>query len=249
MIKKLFKTEKIIKLRNFFSISPTFFNINYLEKNVSISDGFFWRVGDNFSTIFKFTNLIKFYFDKESNVEIFFFDNKHNYLNQITLNTKSYSEEYIITKKIVKNINFGVFYIFHRSDTKIDSILRNSCYVGYSYKNSLYSYVHGNTPSAKKSISNNSSKLNYDLLGSAIFKKKYVVQKKFNNSKTEAMILNSTPIDQKISINEEKIFLKKGHSYIHQVKDKELLEINSNCYLLRPIIFEYEKDFINVYHG
>ena len=63
------------------------------------------------------------------------------------------------------------------------------------------------------------------------------------------MILNSTPIDQKILINEEKIFLKKGHSYIHQVKGRELLEINSNCYLLRPIIFEYEKDFINVYHG
>ena len=62
------------------------------------------------------------------------------------------------------------------------------------------------------------------------------------------MILNSTPIDQKILINEEKFF-KKGHSYIHQVKDKKLLEINSNCYLLRPIIFEYEKDFINVYHG
>ena len=248
MIKKLFKTEKIIKLRNFFSISPTFFNINYLEKNISISDGFFWRVDDNFSTIFKFTNLIKFYFNKESNVEIFFFDNNHNYLNQIALNTKNYSEEYIITKKIVKNINFGVFYIFHRSNTKIDSILRNSCYVGYSYKNSLYSYVHGNTPSAKKNISDNFSKLNYDLLGSSIFKKKYVVQKKFNN-KTEAMILNSTPIDQTILINEEKIFLKKGHSYIHQIKDKELLEINSKCYLLRPIVFEYDKDFLNVYHG
>ncbi len=249
MIKKLFKTEKIIKLRNFFSISPTFFNINYLEKNISISDGFFWRVDDNFSTKFKFTNLIKFYFNKESNVEIFFFDNNHNYLNQIALNTKNYSEEYIITKKIVKNINFGVFYIFHRSNTKIDSILRNSCYVGYSYKNSLYSYVHGNTPSAKKNISDNFSKLNYDLLGSSIFKKKYVVQKKFNSNKTEAMILNSTPIDQRILINDEKIFLKKGHSYIHQIKDKELLEINSKCYLLRPIIFEYEKDFLNVYHG
>ena len=32
MIKNLFKLEKIIKLRNFFSINPTFFNINYLEK-------------------------------------------------------------------------------------------------------------------------------------------------------------------------------------------------------------------------
>ena len=83
MIKNLFKLEKIIKLRNFFSINPTFFNINYLEKNISISDGFFWRVDDNFSTIFKFTNLIKFYFNKDSNVEIFFFDNNHNYLNKI----------------------------------------------------------------------------------------------------------------------------------------------------------------------
>lgn len=249
MIRNLFKSEKILKLRNFFSINPTFFNINYLEKNTSISDGFFWRVDDNFSTIFKFTNLIKFYFDKDSDVEIIFFDKNHNYLNQITLNTKSYSEEYIVTKKIVKNFNYGVFYIFHRSKIRIDSILRNSCYVGYSYKNSSYSFVHGNTPSAKKSISNNSSKLNYDLLGSSIFKKKYVVQKKFNNSKIEAMILNSTPIDQKILINKEKIFLKKGNSYIHEVRDKELLEINSNCYLLRPIIFEYEKDYINVYHG
>ena len=119
MIKNLFKLEKIIKLRNFFSINPTFFNINYLEKNISISDGFFWRVDDNFSTIFKFTNLIKFYFNKDSNVEIFFFDNNHNYLNKITLNTKSYSEEYNIKKKIVKNFNDGVFYIFHRSKIKL----------------------------------------------------------------------------------------------------------------------------------
>lgn len=249
MIKNIFKGEKIIKLRNFFSINPTFFNINYLEKNISISDGFFWRVDDNFSTIFKFTNLIKFYFSKDSNVEIFFFDNNHNFINQIVLNTQGYSEEYIITKKTVKNFKHGVFYIFHRSKNEIDSILRNSCYVGYSYKNSLYSYVHGNTPSAKKNISDNFSKLNYDLLGSSFFKKKYVVQKKFNKNKSEAMILNSTPIDQRISINEEKIFLKKGHSYIHQIKDKELLEINSKCYLLRPIIFEYDKDFLNVYHG
>ena len=203
MIKNLFKLEKIIKLRNFFSINPTFFNINYLEKNISISDGFFWRVDDNFSTIFKFTNLIKFYFNKDSNVEIFFFDNNHNYLNKITLNTKSYSEEYIITKKIVKNFNYGVFYIFHRSKIKIESILRNSCYVGYSYKNSLYSFVHGNTPSAKKTF-NNSSKLNYDCWV-RLFSKK-CCSKKFNNSKIEAMILNSTPIDQKILINKEKIF-------------------------------------------
>ena len=40
----------------------------------------------------------------------YFFDKNHNYLNQITLNTKSYSEEYIVTKKIVKNFNYGYLY-------------------------------------------------------------------------------------------------------------------------------------------
>ena len=154
MIKKLLKSINAIKLRNYLSIRPTYFNISYLEKNISISDGFFWRLDDNFSTIFKFSNLIKLYFNEDSSVEIYFFDNKNNFLNNIELNLTTYSSEIIIDKNLVKNKTYGVFYIFHKSNKKFNSMIRNSCYVGYSYKNNLYSFVHGNTPASIKNISN-----------------------------------------------------------------------------------------------
>ena len=128
-------------------------------------------------------------------------------------------------------------------------MIRNSCYVGYSYNGNLYSFVHGNTPSAKTNISEKHTTKNYDLSSFTFTKKKYFVQNCFRNIDAEIILLNSTNLKQKISINQNVFHLASGNCEIYKIKKDDIIKIVSNCYLLRPIIFEYNKQYVNVYHG
>ena len=44
-------------------------------------------------------------------------------------------------------------FLYHKSSVKVDAIVRNSCYTGYSYLDNLPSFVHGNTLTNYKRIS------------------------------------------------------------------------------------------------
>ena len=45
------------------------------------------------------------------------------------------SNKLVIDRNFLDGLeDFGVFYIFHRSKLNINSIIRNSCYTGYSIK-------------------------------------------------------------------------------------------------------------------
>jgi hypothetical protein len=72
-MKKFFKNKFFLNLRNLFGIKPSYFNINDLEENKSISDAFFWRVDQNFSTIFRYTDLMKYFLNENSELTLFFF--------------------------------------------------------------------------------------------------------------------------------------------------------------------------------
>ena len=249
MIKNFFKTDSILKLRNLFGLRPTIFNVNYLEKGMSYSDGFFWRLDDNFKTILRFTNIINLYFSKNSSIEIYFYDDKNNFLNSVKLNSDKINREINVTADIVKKKKFGVFYIFHKSNYKIESIIRNSCYVGFSYKKSLYSFVHGNTISAKNSISPNSKQIQSGMMSTSFIRKNYFVQNSFCDSQIEIMLQNSSNKTQKITVNNYKTKLLQGHAEIININNDEIVKISSNCYFLRPIVFEYKNNYLNVYHA
>ena len=65
------KYSKII--RNFLNIRPSFDLIDYTSKNISVSDAFFWRTDNEYKTIFKFTNIINFYYGlEEKDLKIIF---------------------------------------------------------------------------------------------------------------------------------------------------------------------------------
>ena len=68
-MKNFFKHKFLLNLRNLFGIKPSYFNINNLDENKSISDAFFWRVNQNFSTIFRYTDLTKYFLNKETALE------------------------------------------------------------------------------------------------------------------------------------------------------------------------------------
>lgn len=249
MLRNFFKKTKILKLRNLIGLKPTFFNINNLEKGISYSDGFFWRLDGKIETKFRYTNLIKLFYKQQSYVELHFFDYKHKFINKIKIKPDEFSNEFLITKNIVGSNKFGVFYIFHKSSENLKSIIRNSCYIGYSYKKNLFSFVHGNTPASKSFISSKEDSLKSGLMGNSFIKKKYIIQNSYKNSKIEVALQNSSDAKQKISVNNKTFYLENGNSKIIEFLNEDMIIVSSNCYLLRPIVFEYKNDYLNVHHG
>jgi hypothetical protein len=85
LIRNLLNIKIAIFFRNFFGIKPKLFLLNFNDKNLSVSDGFFWRTDSNYKTLFKFTNLLNFFYkDKESQIEIIFYDKNNKFIKKIT---------------------------------------------------------------------------------------------------------------------------------------------------------------------
>ena len=248
---KIIRNSKLIKrVRNFFGYKPAISLLNLNEKNQSTSDAFFWRTDNNFKTIFKFTDIYQFFFnDKTSNVEIIFYDKNNKLLDKKIFSKLDLCNEIVIDKIFMNNLeDYGTFYIFHHSKLNHNAIIRNSCYTGYSRDNNNPSFVHGNTITALK----NSNNKNYEqgISGVTYFKKNiFQIQNSFKNSKVEFMLMNPTNERLKIYINEEKIYLDSCCSVIKKFENTNIIKIRSKCYLLRPIIFSYSNEFLDVYHG
>ena len=167
------------------------------------------------------------------------------------------SNQFLINKELLGGLeSYGIFYIFHKTQESIHSSLRNSCYTGFSQNNNLASFVHGNCPTTY--IKFNSPKINikslafsHDIVGLSLFKnRRYKVQKFFKkNTKTEIFIHNPTLKKIKVSIKNNNFILNVGCSKIIDMTNFNEIEIVSNCYFLRPIIFNYRGIFLDVHHG
>jgi hypothetical protein len=253
-MKKFFKNKFFLNLRNLFGIKPSYFNINNLDENKSISDAFFWRVDHNFSTIFRYTDLTKYFLNENSELTLVFFDNKNNFINKVNISNESMiSGELNIGSYLLNNeSSYGTFYVFHKINKKIDISIRQSCYTGYSFKKNLSSFVHGNTPVAYNNLHKPNAKNKYGLAGYNLFiNKTYRVQNYLGDyHNVEIMLMN--PCNKKISIetNSSKFNLNIGESKILEMNNlKKSIVLKSRCYLLRPIIFAYKNDFLDVFHG
>lgn len=246
----LFKSKSAKIIRNLLNIKKTNLLLDYTKKNVSVSDSFFWRVDKNFSTIFKFNDLLKFFYnDDSSNVILFFFDSNFNLIKQIDINSFKINENLTIDQKFLGLAEgFGSFYIFHNTKKDLKSIIRNSCYTGYTFKGSIPSFVHGNLQGATKNF--DSDKIKFGLGANSLFSNNiYVVQNEMKFDKTEIIFVNNCNSNVKFYLDEDKIIMKKGHTKIIDILDRQIISLKSNAYLLRPIIFNYKGEFLDVYHG
>ena len=242
------KFGKII--RNFFNIRPTPVLFDYTSKGKSVSDAFFWRVDENFVTYFRYSDILKiFYNNKSSKIKIIFYDSNFNLVKEYSIsNFDSYNELIIDQNFLNIQSGFGSFYIFHETKEKLVSLIRNSCYTGYSYKSSIPSFVHGNLYGASKDFNNN--KIQFGL-GAKTFKKKYIyqVQNFMKFKKTEIVLTNNCNSSLDLEIGEFKMKIKKGNTRIIDIKKNDLVSIKSNALLSRPIVFNFDDKFIDVYHG
>ena len=256
LVDKIINNNLSVNLRNLFNIKPVNLSLRNLNK-ISISDAFLWRTDNNFKTIFHYTDILSlFYKIQDSFVEIHFYSKKNEKIKIIKFDKLDLSNKLLIDSKYLNGIcDYGVFYIYHftNQDLPKDIIISNRCYSGYSKNENLYSYIHGNTLAKYCKIDNNENESNYksNIIKKTITKNQiYKVQKLFKNfDKSELFFANPTSEIVNFSINEDNYKLTDGCSVLIDVSKYETIIIKSNCLFLRPIIFSYKNQFMDVHHG
>jgi|TARA_B110000003_G_C16632152_1_gene527097 hypothetical protein len=248
--KKIFRSKLAKNLRNFLGFKPAHFLIDYEKTNMSVSDAFFWRTDNTFKTIFSFSDILNLYFkDDTSRVEILFYNKYAELIKTFKIANLKLTNKLLIDSFFLNGItDYGTFYIYHKSNKDIGTSIRNSCYTGYSFKNNLSSFVHGNTLTSYTSYNNEES--HSYIAGKSTFQKQiYQVQNNYNFEKTEIMLMNPCNETILIEVNKEFYELQKGSSKLINIKDDQLIKIKSKCYLLRPVVFNYQGIYLDVHHG
>lgn len=253
LIKILANTNLGVKIRNTINLKPQIYNKN-VPKSSSLSDAFAWRTDGSFKTIFKFSDILDLFYDiKNSYVELKFFNKSNQIIKSLRIDNLNLSNQIIIDKDFLDGLeDYGVFYIYHRSDDlKIKSdIISNRCYLGFSYENNLYSFVHGNV--LVSYFINEKKTIGEDIIKTSFVKNQfYKVQKYFDlYDKVELFLTNPTSKKIYFSINNNNFVLNEKCTEIIQMpKDENEIIIKSNCTYLRPVIFNYKNDYIDVHHA
>ena len=250
-IRKIATSPFGVKVRNILGWRPVPSSFSHLPKNTSVSDAFIWRVDEEFITKFNFTDLLPLFTkSKKNTILLEFFDHKNRLIHKINLsNLKDVSQEIVIDKNLLGTTGFGTFYIYHTStDTLNESItFSNRCYVGFPYKKNLFSYVHGNTYVKSKGIELKETNGNM-IQSSRLRKYSYTIQNTFKGfDKTELVFVNPHDFNINMSLNGAKYSLSPYEVKIIDFKDA-IANIKGQSYFLRPIVFNYLNDKIDVYH-
>lgn len=252
LLKSIFNTKIAVLLRNTFNYRPIKLSIKNI-KSSSVSDAFVWRTDNNFTTIFKFSDIFDIFFSiKNSHVKISFFSKTNKFIKSIKIKKLCHSNQLIISSKFLNDIeDYGTFYIHHYTKEIISekTVISNRCYLGFSQNKSLYSFVHGNSLVKYESFDMN-SKNNVDIVQSSLIKNQtYKIQKYFENfDKSELFFCNPTSNTIRFSIEDRSYKLDKYCSKIVDISDLKIISIKSNCMFLRPIAFCYKDKYLDVHH-
>jgi len=249
LVKKIGRINFFKFLRNCLGIKPTYVDIGHIKENTSLSDAFLWRTDNGFKTTFKFADILNvFYKVKNSTVELIFFDNKNNEIKRVNIKNLNLSNELVIDKKFLNNIEgYGTFYIFHKTNSNFYEkpiIISNRCYLGFSRNDSLNSFVHGNLYAVSKNFNSERGYRNF-VKTSYFSNQKYRLQNNFKDfDKTELFFANMTTKNISFSMMNKRYFLSKNSSVLLTFEKLDVVEIKSNCYFLRPLIFNYKDNFL-----
>jgi len=250
-IRKIATSPLGVKLRNLTGWRSVPISFAHLQKNATVSDGFIWRVNENFTTKFNFADLLPLFTNSSDNTIILeFFDHLNRPIKTITLeNLVDVSQEIIIDSSLLNTTGYGSFYIYHTSNSTLQECITfsNRCYVGYSYQKNLYSNVHGNTYVKSKGINNEKVEGNM-IQSSGIRKYQYTLQNSFKGfDKTELVFVNPHNYTVKMELNGLKHRLSPYEVKVIEFKD-DIATIRGQSYFLRPIVFNYLNGRIDVYH-
>jgi len=254
LIKYIFRNRFALKIRNSFNIRPIPIYTENLER-CSVSDCFAWRTDKNFKTCFKYSDILNLFFKiKNSYVEFIFFDKQNKLIKKHRVNNLDYSNELHIDSEFLGGLNdYGTFYVHHYTDQEINNndVIANKCYIGYAIDKQLHSFVHGNILAHFQNFKAKNINENSDLVTTSIFKNQnYKIAKTFDDyDKNELFFSNPTSKILNISIDEINFFLNPNHSKIIDIGSRNVVNIKSNCLILRPTIFSYKKNYLDVHHS
>ena len=236
------------------------------KKNSVVSDLFIWRNDKNWQTFFELFNL-KSIFNKDLDEEEIKLDIRNpngQTIVEKTLKIKKLQKERICISDFLVNFpdyKYGTFSIYHENVDLLDkfkSFVSERGYTLYKYNDiNVYSYVHGNLDA----ISYNNGKK--ELLGEQLFFNKYFnIQYKFENiynydlsfvnPTKKNLILNIYLIDNKNKMKSIKLDIHPAGSKIVKMKKNENIErikIKSKYLMSRPLIFEFDENFLNAFHS
>ncbi len=252
LFKNIFNSEIGIFFRNNFGFKTKHRSIknNYSK---TISDAFCWRTDKSYKTLFRFNDILLNFFDiEDSFVVIKFYTKNAKFLKEIKIEKLFNYNEIIIDKDFFDGLeDYGTFYIFHHTkNLSQNSLVSNRCYVGYSVQNGLASFMHGNTPAKLKKIDNEHSSESYVVKSSIFRTNKYKIQKNFNEIEYNELFF-SNPMNEELKFNlfDKNYNLLPGESLIVGFKDIKQISFVSNCMFLRPVVFSYNNNCIDVHHS
>ena len=85
LINRIFSSDKIVTLRNSFKVKPIQMN-RHSSPNTSISDAFLFRTDQDYSTYFRFSDILNIFYNiKNSKVELIFYDNHNNFIKKLNI--------------------------------------------------------------------------------------------------------------------------------------------------------------------
>ena len=255
LFKKIVNTNFGILLRNSFNYKPIYYKHLENKYPISVSDAFLWRTDNGYKTKFKYSDILNlFYKIKNSWVEFHFYSKRNELIKIDKINKLQLSNEFEIDSKYLNNLeDYGVFYIYHFSkdvtNLNQQDIISNRCYLGYSKNNNLYSFVHGNTFAKFTSISSN-KEISTNIVKTSLFKnQKYTIQKYFKDfDLNELFFINPTDKVIKFSIGNKNYKLNPNFALQLDISS-HIISIKSNCMFLRPTIFSYKGQYMDVHHS
>ena len=101
LVKKIFKSKPGIFLRNNIGFKKVPMLLpSSKENSISVSDTFIWRTDNYFYTVFKFTDILKLFYDcQETKIELVFYDDCNNIIKRLDILAETKNHELIIDQK------------------------------------------------------------------------------------------------------------------------------------------------------
>lgn len=263
---KIYSNNYAYKIRNLFKIRPNLY-ITPPKKNKSVSDFFYWSNIKDFQTQFALMNIgshILPNLKQKDNIEIYIYNYDGKFLKKLNFVLDDLQSIKINFSKY--NLNgFGSFFVFHKLDN-LDYLSDNNIfvtergYVGYKNKYSVWNYMHGNHNAAYLDDSNTIK----SLMPTSFFFNEYIPQTRFDDVNEFKLIFNNVnnfPIPFKIELygidNELIDILSYKCNYLNTLeikvvkKDKliKFVKIKSKLLFCRPVIFKYQLNDFDIFHG
>lgn len=234
-----------------------------------ISDLFVWRAGKNYQTFFELLDMPTLFGEQDKHfVDIVFFNQAGDEIHTSQVDLLGLNRQKIDISNMVKSLNLddelGTFAIFHSKTPSAviqgDSFITERGYVAYQYENTpLLNYVHGNYDAIAKTDKN------LELLGgSGILARQYSLQFVFlPDSRYELAMVNTCKSAKKLTfktisalsgklIDKQTVVIQPRALFVFStdnVIEPSQVEISSTMVMARPVVFAYNNNKLDVFHG